>query len=202
MAKPKFDPTAALRMTLTQAPATPVQQTAPVVTAPVQASVPVRERPIVEKTPEVTLQTQNLANVQKHDQPEVPSASTIQNPERQKAETAQPTTAPEPAPQTIAVPVEPSSISGTERQAAPVMARQKPVAAKGTKTARPTYYLYPEDIAKIRQLSAYLQGQHGDRVNDSHIIRAALRMVTIGQPLVEAIRYVKSLDRRATGGEK
>jgi len=172
MAKPKYDPTAALRMTVTQAP---VITTTPAPETPDQAVVPEKKESRAQKSTETA----------KRD--EENSQKTAEQMIRTTSEIAVSVAAP----------------SATEEVKTPQQtAKQKPVAAKGTQTARPTYYLYPEDIAKIRQLSAYMQGQHGDRVNDSHIIRAALRMVTVGQPLVEAIRYVKSLDRRATSTDK
>lgn len=49
----------------------------------------------------------------------------------------------------------------------------KPLAAT-VKTSRTTIYLYPEDITKLRKITAYVAGIHGIRANESSILRAAL----------------------------
>jgi hypothetical protein len=56
-------------------------------------------------------------------------------------------------------------------------------------------YLRPEDRKLIRDLSAFLAGQ-GLRVNDSLVIKSALRAVRPGDELVAAYHEAIKVDRR------
>ena len=79
----------------------------------------------------------------------------------------------------------------------PVLAAapDKPKKAKG-KPKGFTFWLYPEDIAKIRQLSAYLSSSYEMRTNDSLILRAALRCINANDGLYEAVCEALQSDRR------
>jgi hypothetical protein len=79
----------------------------------------------------------------------------------------------------------------------PVLAAapDKPKKKKG-KPQGFTFWLYPEDIAKMRQLSAFLSTSYEMRTNDSLIIRAALRCIRADDNLHEAVCGALQSDRR------
>jgi hypothetical protein len=56
-------------------------------------------------------------------------------------------------------------------------------------------YLYEEDWKIIRELAAWLAGQ-GRRVNDSLVLRAALRIARPGESLLEAYEQATRSDKR------
>ena len=87
------------------------------------------------------------------------------------------------------VPVEPQSRSKvkTRRQSGPA------VVSKVGKAS--PIYLYPEDKQLIRELAAWFAGQ-GLRINDSLVIRAALRTARPGSELATAYQNATQIDQR------
>jgi hypothetical protein len=71
----------------------------------------------------------------------------------------------------------------------------KPLTAN-IRTSRTTIYLYPEDVTKLRKITAYVTGTHGIRVNESLIMRAALSMVEEDARLIHALIQGIQYDRR------
>ena len=106
-----------------------------------------------------------------------------------------PANIPTPAPaaaQSIAAPVErvvaPPARTGS---IAPI----KPL-ARVVNPGRSTFYLYPEDLTRLRQLSGYISTQHGIRANDSVIVRAALSLAEPDVRFMHAIEEAMQADRR------
>jgi hypothetical protein len=75
------------------------------------------------------------------------------------------------------------------------VAPDKPKKIKG-KPQGFTFWLYPEDIAKMRQLSAFLSSSYEMRTNDSLIVRAALRCISANDNLHESVCEALQSDRR------
>jgi hypothetical protein len=64
------------------------------------------------------------------------------------------------------------------------------------KRGKPTnLYLREVDVAKIRELTAFIAG-HGDRTSDSLIVRAATHLAAPGPRFLDAYRQVASADLR------
>lgn len=64
------------------------------------------------------------------------------------------------------------------------------------KRGKPTnLYMREPDIAKLRELTAYLAGQ-GERTSNSLIARAAIHTVTPGPAFLKAYRQVAETDMR------
>ena len=64
------------------------------------------------------------------------------------------------------------------------------------KRGKPTnLYLRDADVARLRELTAYLSEQ-GERTSDSLIVRAAIRAVSPGPALLRAYREAAAIDLR------
>lgn len=67
---------------------------------------------------------------------------------------------------------------------------------KTTKRGKPTnLYMREADIAKLRELTAYLSGE-GERTSDSLIVRAALQAAAPGPAFLKAFRQAAGADLR------
>ena len=77
------------------------------------------------------------------------------------------------------------------------VAPTKPL-ARQVNPARSTFYLYPEDLTKLRMLSGYASTHHGIRANDSLIMRAALSLVESDVRFMHALEEAMQADRRKT----
>ena len=67
--------------------------------------------------------------------------------------------------------------------------------AKRRKGEKVQFWFHNEDRRLVRELAAWLAGQ-GERTTDSLVIRACLRAVRAGDPLLTAYREAAQLDGR------
>ena len=70
--------------------------------------------------------------------------------------------------------------------------------ARTLNPTRNTFYLYPEDLTRLRMLSGYASTTHGIRTNDSVIVRAALSLVESDVRFMHALEEAMQSDRRKT----
>ena len=70
------------------------------------------------------------------------------------------------------------------------------MAKKAATHGRPmNLYVRPDDILKIRELTAYA-AENGQRTSDSKIVRAALRAAKTDRAFLAALKEAESLDLR------
>jgi hypothetical protein len=102
------------------------------------------------------------------------------------------------APAATPIPPEQPAISLEPQKRATPAKTQKSAAVRGKGAL---VYLYEEDWKIIREMAAWLAGQ-GRRVNDSLVLRAALRMARPGDALLNAFEQASRSDKRFKKGKE
>lgn len=95
-------------------------------------------------------------------------------------------------------------VANSDSQMLPPASKQRryteaPKAQAGRTGRRITFYLHPADEDRIKHFRVWL-GTHGERVNDSLVLKACLRSAEAGERLLDGLASAMADDKRFTKG--